>query len=230
MARKFQIKRGLLANLPTLAQGELAMTTNSGGEKLFIGNGTSNLEVTLKKDLTSANVGALSDDLGGGYIISVEYGDHTYIRSEVDSSVPNVPTSGSYAFFIITNRVGPMDAVLALPVSGTDKVYFYTVSVKKWEHVASTDYAVAKTGDQVMTGNLTMPSFVVTDGYVNMTAYTEGPLNRGEIRVSNRNTGETGSLLVTTSGPKWMDEYSEYHIIHTGNMTQLMGVMSASLE
>ena len=32
MARKFQIKRGLKADMPTLAQGELGMTTDTGSE------------------------------------------------------------------------------------------------------------------------------------------------------------------------------------------------------
>ena len=50
MARKFQIKRGLKANLPTLAQGEFAMTTNSGAEGLFLGNGTKNLEIPILKN------------------------------------------------------------------------------------------------------------------------------------------------------------------------------------
>ena len=44
MARKFQIKRGLKADMPTLAQGELGMTTDTGSEGLFIGTGTENIE------------------------------------------------------------------------------------------------------------------------------------------------------------------------------------------
>ena len=51
MARKFQIKRGLKAGMPTLAQGELAMTTDSGSEGLFIGTGTENIELARKSDL-----------------------------------------------------------------------------------------------------------------------------------------------------------------------------------
>ena len=40
MARTFQIKRGLKADMPTLAQGELGMTTAPGSDGLLIGTGT----------------------------------------------------------------------------------------------------------------------------------------------------------------------------------------------
>ena len=50
MARKLQIKRGLKKNLPTMAQGEFAMTTDSGAEELYIGNGVQNLQIPLLKD------------------------------------------------------------------------------------------------------------------------------------------------------------------------------------
>ena len=51
MARKFQIKRGLKATMPTLAQGEFAMTTDAGSEGVFIGTGTENIELARKSDL-----------------------------------------------------------------------------------------------------------------------------------------------------------------------------------
>ena len=57
MARKFQIKRGLKANLPTLAQGEFAMTTDSGAEVLWLGTGSKNRKIPL--DPAAADVGAV---------------------------------------------------------------------------------------------------------------------------------------------------------------------------
>lgn len=60
MARKFQIKRGPKANLPTLAQGEFAMTTDSGAEALWLGTGTANKKIPLAP--TAADVGAVSRD------------------------------------------------------------------------------------------------------------------------------------------------------------------------
>ena len=51
MAKKLQIKRGARASMPTLAQGELGMTTDSGSEGLFVGTGTENIEMARKSDL-----------------------------------------------------------------------------------------------------------------------------------------------------------------------------------
>lgn len=50
MAKKLQIKRGARASMPTLAQGELGMTTDSGSEGLFVGTGTENIEMARKSD------------------------------------------------------------------------------------------------------------------------------------------------------------------------------------
>lgn len=50
MARKLQIKRGKAVNLPTLAQGELAMTTDAGAEKVHIGTGDDNLTLAMERD------------------------------------------------------------------------------------------------------------------------------------------------------------------------------------
>lgn len=58
MARKFQIKRGLRANLPALAQGEFAMTTDSGTEALWLGTGSKNKKIPL--DPSAADVGAVN--------------------------------------------------------------------------------------------------------------------------------------------------------------------------
>ena len=51
MSKTIQIKRGPRATMPVLAQGELGMTTDSGAEGLFIGNGTVNIEFARKSDL-----------------------------------------------------------------------------------------------------------------------------------------------------------------------------------
>lgn len=51
MAKKLQIKRGARASMPTLAQGELGMTIDSGSEGLFVGTGTENIEMAKKSDL-----------------------------------------------------------------------------------------------------------------------------------------------------------------------------------
>ena len=63
MARKLQIKRGKKANLPTLSVAELAMTTDSGAEQVFIGNGEKNIEVLTEKSLDVADVEAHISDV-----------------------------------------------------------------------------------------------------------------------------------------------------------------------
>ena len=51
MGKTIQIKRGPKNTMPTLAQGELGMTTDSGAEGLFVGTGTKNIEMARKSDL-----------------------------------------------------------------------------------------------------------------------------------------------------------------------------------
>ena len=91
MSRKFQIKRGLRVNLPTLAQGELAMTTDTGSEGVHIGTGTgSNIELARKSDIKTppTKLSELSND--AGYITGY---------TETDPTVPNwakQPSKPSY--------------------------------------------------------------------------------------------------------------------------------------
>lgn len=58
MARVLQIKRGLKANIPTLAQGEFGFTTDSDAEELYIGNGTTNIKMARADDVTLTKIGA----------------------------------------------------------------------------------------------------------------------------------------------------------------------------
>ena len=64
MARKLQIKRGLKAGMPTLAQGELAMTIDAGSESVFIGTGTENIELARKSDLDTIPTPDVSGQIG----------------------------------------------------------------------------------------------------------------------------------------------------------------------
>lgn len=47
MARKLQIKRGMKANMPTLAEGELGFTKDE--KKVYIGTGTENVPVSATR-------------------------------------------------------------------------------------------------------------------------------------------------------------------------------------
>ena len=58
MARVLQVKRGLKANMPTLAQAEFGFTTDANNEQLYIGNGAKNIQLArqdhkhTKSDIT----------------------------------------------------------------------------------------------------------------------------------------------------------------------------------
>ena len=86
MARKFQIKRGLKTGMPTLAQGEFAMTTDAGSEGVFIGTGTENIELAKKSDLDAIP----TPDVGGQ--INTHNSDssaHSDIRSSITTHTSN---------------------------------------------------------------------------------------------------------------------------------------------
>lgn len=87
MARKFQIKRGLKANLPALAQGEFAMTTDSGAEALWLGTGSTNKKIPL--DPTAADVGAVSktgDKMTGDLATCRDDGGYARIAAALDGA------------------------------------------------------------------------------------------------------------------------------------------------
>lgn len=61
MSRKFQIKRGQSANLPTLAEGELGFTLDTG--KLYVGNTNGNVEMA-RADAVPTKTSQLTNDSG----------------------------------------------------------------------------------------------------------------------------------------------------------------------
>ena len=63
MGRIIQIKRGPKSTMPTLSQGELAMTTDTGSESLFIGTGTENIELARKSDLDAIPIPDVSGQI-----------------------------------------------------------------------------------------------------------------------------------------------------------------------
>ena len=138
MSRKFQIKRGPLANLPTLAQGEIGMTTNSGSERLFMGTGAKNLEIPFLSALDAYAIDAVPASLGENRRIVMARGDQEFVHFNMDSSVPVIPTAGYYTLFMtIVSGTGVVESVLALPVDGANKVYVYSRGSGKWDELAS---------------------------------------------------------------------------------------------
>lgn len=232
MARKFQIKRGLLAKIPTLAQGEFGMTTNSGSERLFIGTGSQNIEIPFLRSIKPYSIGALAESLGDNRKLILASGDRTFVNFNFDQSVPDIPTASNYTYFITVRTTdGAVESALALPLDSTNKVYSYSRGRGEWEHITSHEYAITNTGNQTMSGSLTARSFSVTDGYMNGYYGVDGSMKRVEIRAADPNDGSMGALLISPSGLKFMDANGyEYRIIHEGNMAQIMGVNPASIE
>ena len=67
MARTFQIKRGAKSKIPTLAQGELGLTTDSNAEELYIGNGSKNIQIARQDYVDNAIKTAIGNVIGGSY-------------------------------------------------------------------------------------------------------------------------------------------------------------------
>lgn len=58
MARVLQVKRGLKANIPTLAQAEFGFTTDADAEELYIGTGNKNIKIARADDVSLEKIGA----------------------------------------------------------------------------------------------------------------------------------------------------------------------------
>ena len=87
-----------------------------------------------------------------------------------------------------------------------------------WKDYAAAVGAVAKTGDQTMTGSLAMRTLGVTDGYMNGSVSTDGATSRVQILARNPNTGKAGAILVGPNGIDFMDgDGYEHRVFHEGN-------------
>ena len=86
MARQLQIKRGLKAGMPTLAQGELAMTIDAGSEGVFIGTGTENIELARKSDLDAIPTPDVSGQINTH---NTDSSAHSDIRSSITTHTGN---------------------------------------------------------------------------------------------------------------------------------------------
>lgn len=101
MARKFQIKRGPLARIPTLAQAEFGMTTDSNAEKLFLGNGASNLEIPFLRDLTPEKLGVIAKTVSAttDADIQISEGGDKVLFNRYNSTTLNTPYSEGASVF-----------------------------------------------------------------------------------------------------------------------------------
>ena len=229
MSRKFQIKRGLLAKIPTLAQAEFGMTTNSGTEQLFIGTGSKNLEIPFLRDLTPEKLGAVSVALQGGYKLKVERGDQSYIKSSIDASVPNIPATSNYTHYITLDATNRVMSALSVPLDYTDRAYYYAKSSGKWLELATLD---SVTGDLETRGNVKAQGFRLnTAGRTYTTMGVEDSTKELWIMLDDPTNGVYCNLIMGPDKLMYMDknEYAK-EILHEGNISRLLGAKSATVE
>lgn len=93
MARKFQILRGLKTKLPTLAQGELAMTTDSGREGLYLGTGGKNIRFAPAESVYASVTMLASGWSGNTYSFESSYPSASY-----DIGIEVAPTATAEQF------------------------------------------------------------------------------------------------------------------------------------
>ena len=91
--RKIQLKRGALASLPTLDIAEMAMTLDTGNEKLHIGSANGNIEIAKKVDL---------DTVGTNLATEVA----TRIADKADNAKQLTPINQSNTLFLSESILG----------------------------------------------------------------------------------------------------------------------------
>ena len=120
MARTFQIKRGLKAKLPTLAQGEFAMTTDNGSESLWLGTGSQNKKILL--DPTAADVGAValngSNAMTGNLLLEKAGGISTVLYDSTANSEGRVAIWDQTMAFLIRDNKGTAQLERSIHLKG----------------------------------------------------------------------------------------------------------------
>lgn len=155
MARKFQIRRGPLARIPTLAQAEFGMTTDSNAEKLFLGNGASNLEIPFLRDLTPAKLGAIASKLPTADDANVPLttgGDkvlfHIYGSTTTNSPYSEGATPFSVGLIITVAHTSNYGSQISIPAGGFD---IFTRAINELEGIGKwTKYATLDAVQQLL--------------------------------------------------------------------------------
>lgn len=232
---KLQIKRGLRADLPVLAEGELGFTTDT--KALFIGTGNGNVGApTILGEITPTTSGKtrlvdylLTLKTNGGY-------GHVLFFAKSFSDLPNTT-----ATFAIEATFGITVIVKAIDVGSNGASYIREIDTGVWLDAWAKEYnsmnppapadigAVKKNGD-TMTGTLKVPGlqFGGSSGYEGL-MYTDNVSKYLVIHGGDVSQGNTGTLMIKASG-LYADEDGRNLILHTGNISQYMGLANASVE
>lgn len=149
----------------------------------------------------------------------------------------NLPDSAHHGVAIVCRGSRNQDTVAQIVIGYNNKYIAFrgarlvggTWSWEPWNQLATTDSAVSKTGDQTMTGSLTMRSLNVTDGYMNGNIVADGVMSRLQILAKSLNNGAAGAILVGPNGIDFMDTNGyEYRVFHEGNAPAV--IATAELE
>ena len=221
MARTFQIKRGLKAKLPVLAQGEFAMTTDNGTEALWLGTGSINKKIPLEP--TAADVGAVRMTNYSGDMNALTADGHYRLANNT-----NLHGSAYYGQAIVSR--GTVNADTAVPlVFGHGSTYAAFRGGRlvngewiweEWQRLATTNPALLLDGSNAMTGYLKSTLGGSAGGATfagnNLAAYMEAladmtagvrrqlilcnpdsALDTSALRIWNEKTGVTQTVLHT---------------------------------
>ena len=85
---------------------------------------------------TASDVGAIRNKSkrDGSYGFEIEIGDHTFITTNYDSSVPTTPSVTNYTHYICTFN-GAVDSVLSIPRNNGTRAFYYTKGDAKWHEI-----------------------------------------------------------------------------------------------
>ena len=234
MSKTIQIKRGPRATMPTLAQGELGMTTDSGAEGLFIGNGTENIEFARKSDLQTH-----SENSG----IHVTADEKAAWNAKLDSFTETDPTVPAWAK-ADTKPTYTANEVGATPASHASNTSIHVTSNEKAAWNAKQDKLTKPDGKSYMTfsspNNFTLKvndttkhwdgtleyfasnkTWAVWDGTTTLSAVD----NDGEYIMCLRGTGNT-RITGANSNYKWVLTGSDIACI--GNIENLLDYTTVS--
>lgn len=187
---------------------------------------------------TYSDVGAAPDGYGLGWSSTLVTDMDTTVRNGFyrthGTDTINLP-NGKVGHFVVINRaVSDSVTQIYFAHSGNEVLIRHrnpSGEWSAWADAASYVGAVAKTGDQTMSGSLTARSLTATDGVVNVSASSDGAMGRGQLLAKDTKTGKAGAILFGYDGAKFMDSDGyEYRIVHEGNIGQFLGVAPATVE
>ena len=203
MGRIIQIKRGPKSTMPTLSQGELAMTTDTGSERLFIGTGMENIELARKSDLDAIPIPDVSGQIGTH---NSDSSAHSDIRESITTHARNT------SIHVTTEEKATWDAKADAPFKPAGKSYLTFSSPNSFTLKVND---TTKHWDGTLEYFASDKTWTVWDGTTTLSAVD----NDGEYVLYLRGTGNT-VITGTSSNYKWVITGTDISCI--GNIENLL--------